>query len=72
MNPLKFKNFKNKNLYKEALEMAAIGNRGVQMALKDSEIRGIPTVFGIMDSIFYRMPDGSITAKSPFVKSKRK
>jgi len=71
MKSLKFKNYKNKNLFREALEYAAIGNRGVQLALQESQRKGIPTVFGIMDKIFYRMPDGTITTKSPFKKRKK-
>ncbi len=72
MNGLKFKKYKNKNLFREALEWAAIGNRGVQLALQESQRKGIPTVFGIMDKVFYRMPDGTITTKSPFKKTKKK
>ena len=71
MKSLKFKNYKNKNLFREALEYAAIGNRGVQLAIQESQRKGIPTVFGIMDKIFYRMPDGTITTKSPFKKKKK-
>jgi hypothetical protein len=63
--------FKNKNLYQETLMYLAIGNKGVQLALKESQRKGIPTVFGIMDKVFYRMPDGTITTKSPFKKRKK-
>ena len=65
---MKFQKFRNKNIYKEALLFAAIGNRGVLMALKESQRKGIPVVYGILDKIFYRMPDGTITTKSPFRK----
>jgi hypothetical protein len=65
---MKFHNFKNKNIYKEAFQYAAIGNRGVQNALKESTRKGIPVVFGILNKILYRMPDGTITTKSPFKK----
>ena len=71
MKSSKFKNYKNSNLFKEALEFAAICNRGVQLAMIDSKKRKIPTVFGIMDMVFYRLPDGSITTKSPFKKRKK-
>ena len=67
---MKFKNYKNKNLFREALEYAAIGNHGVMLAIKKSKRLGIPTVFGIIDKVFYRMPDGRITTKDPF-KGKR-
>jgi hypothetical protein len=65
---VKFQKFRNKDIYKEALLFAAIGNRGVQLALKESKRKGIPVVIGILDKIFYRMPDGTITTKSPFKK----
>lgn len=65
---MKFNQFRNKKIYEEALQFAAIGNRGVQLALKESIRKGIPSVFGIMNKIFYRMPDGTITSKSPFRK----
>lgn len=67
---MKFQKFRNKDIYKEALQFAAIGNRGVQMALNESQRKGIPVVFGILNKIFYRMPDGTITTKSPFKKKK--
>jgi len=69
---MKFQQFRNKKIYEEALQFAAIGNRGVQLALKESIRKGIPSVFGIMNKIFYRMPDGTITSKSPFRKGSGK
>lgn len=72
MKSLKFKSFKNKDFYKESIEIMAISNKGVALAIKESEEMGITTVHAIMDSTFYRMHDGSITAKSQFIKSKRK
>ena len=71
MKSIKFKKYKNNNLFKEALEFAAIGNRGVQLAMIDSQKRNIPTVFGIMDMVYYKLPDGTITTKSPFKKRKK-
>ena len=68
MKSIKFKKYKNTNLFKEALEFAAIGNRGVQLAMIDSQKRNIPTVFGIMDMDSYKLPDGTITPNSPFKK----
>lgn len=64
--------FKNKKLYEETMELIAIGNRGVQTAIKQSFRKGIPVVFGFMDSIIYRFPDGTITTRSPFGKLKPK
>ncbi|HMR47190.1 MAG TPA: hypothetical protein PKC85_10535 [Bacteroidia bacterium] len=71
MKSIKFKKYKNNNLFKEALEFATIGNRGVQLATIDSQKRKIPTVFGIMGKVFYKLSDGTITTKSPFKKRKK-
>jgi len=67
---MKFQSFRNKKIYEEALRFAAIGNRGVQQALKESLRKGIPSVVGIMNNIFYRLPNGKLTSKSPFGKRK--
>ena len=57
--------------YKRALELIAIGNRGVRAAMIENQKKGLPNVFGIDDKIYYRMPDGTITMKSPFRKKKK-
>ena len=69
---MKFKNIKNIGFYQRALELIAIGNKGVQLALAENKKKGLPNVFGIDNKIFYQMPDGTVTTKSPFKKSKRK
>ena len=62
---------KSQSFYKRALELIAIGNRGVQAAMIENRKKGLPNVFGIDDKIYYRMPDGTITMKSPFRKKKK-
>ena len=59
---------KNLKFYQRALELIAIGNRGVNAAIIENEKKGLPNVFGIKNKIYYRMPDGTITTKSPFKK----
>ena len=54
--------------YQRLLELVAIGNRGVNAAILENEKKGLPNVFGIKNRIYYRMPDGTITTKSPFKK----
>ncbi len=49
-------------------ELVAIANRGVHMALEENRKKKIPVVFYMMKKIYYRMPDGKITMKSPFKK----
>jgi hypothetical protein len=65
---MRFHQFKNKKIYEEAIRFAAIGNRGVQLALAESLKKGIPSVFAVMNKVFYRLPSGEITNKSPFKK----
>ena len=57
--------------YKRSMELIAIGNRGVNLAIHENEKKGLPNVFGIEKQIYYRMPDGSITTKSPFRKRRK-
>ena len=49
-------------------ELIAIANRGVQMALEENVRRKIPIVFSMLGKTYYRMPNGTITTKSPFKK----
>ncbi|HNR18791.1 MAG TPA: hypothetical protein PKN75_02770 [Bacteroidia bacterium] len=68
---MKFAKIKNPEFYKRALELIAIGNRGVQLALIENKKMGLPNVLSIGGKIFYQMPDGTITTKSPFKKKKK-
>jgi len=65
---MKISRLKNLEFYKRALELISIANRGVNAAILENEKRGLPNVFGIKNKIYYRMPDGTITSKSPFKK----
>ena len=56
------------NFYHKMAELVAIANRGVQMALEENKRKKVPVVFYMMKKIYYRMPDGTITTKSPFRK----
>ena len=67
---MKFKNIKNIAFYQRALEFIAIGNKGVQLAMAENKKKGLPNVFGIDKTIYYQMPDGTITKKSPFKKKR--
>lgn len=66
-----FRKFSNSDVFKWSLEMMAIANRGVKMAIEENERLGLPNIFSHNHRIYYRMPDGSITEKSPFKKSKQ-
>ncbi len=65
---MKISRLKNLEFYQRAMQLIAIGNRGVNSAILENEKRGLPNVFGIKDKVYYRMPDGTITSKSPFKK----
>lgn len=65
---MKIKKINNLNFYHKMAELVAIANRGVQMALEENKKKKIPVVFSMMKKIYYRMPDGTITTKSPFRK----
>ena len=67
---MKISKLKNLEFYKRALELISIGNRGVNAAILENEKKGLPNVFGIKNRVYYRMPDGTITSKSPFKKHK--
>jgi hypothetical protein len=54
--------------YKRAMELIAIGNKGVSSAIKENKRKGLPNVFGIANKIYYLLPNGKITRKSPFKK----
>jgi hypothetical protein len=65
---MKISRLKNIQFYQRSMELIAIGNRGVNSAILENEKKGLPNVFGIKNKIYYRMPDGTITSKSPFKK----
>ncbi len=59
---------KDKNLFRNAIEFLTIGNIGVNRAIEESISLGLPVVFGYMNTVLFRMPDGTITSKSPYKK----
>ena len=65
---MKISSLRNLEFYKRAMEFIAIGNRGVNSAIRENERKGLPNVIGIQNKIYYRMPDGTMTTKSPFKK----
>jgi hypothetical protein len=59
-------------IYQEAFEIQRIGNEGVRRVIKENKEKGIPIVFSRNGIIYYELPNGEITTKSPFEKSKVK
>ncbi len=58
--------FDDIELYQEAFEIQRIGNEAVARVLKENKEKGIPIVFSRNGIVYYEMPDGEITTKSPF------
>lgn len=68
---MKIKKLNDIKLYQRLVEFTSILNRSIQNAIKENDRKGIPSVLAIKDKIYYKMPDGTITAKSPFKKQKK-
>ncbi len=64
---MKVEKIDNLELYQEAFSIQNIGNKAVKEALKENEAKNIPSVFSKEGKIFYKLPNGEITQKSPFL-----
>ncbi|NQZ66806.1 MAG: hypothetical protein HRT89_01930 [Lentisphaeria bacterium] len=53
-------------LLKEAFFIQQVGNEAVKNALDNNREKNIPSVFSRDGVIYYKMPSGEITRKSPF------
>ncbi len=58
-------------IYQEAFEIQQIGNEAVRRVIKENKEKGIPIVFSRNGIIYYELPNGEITTKSPFEKKKK-
>ena len=63
---MKAKSSNNPEFFHRMAELVAIANAGVRNALEENRRRRIPIVFSLLGKIYYRLPDGTITHKSPF------
>lgn len=50
---------------KEAALIAKIGRKAVAAVKSENRAKGIPIVFSEDGTVFYELPDGTITSKSP-------
>ena len=50
---------------KEAADIAKIGKRAVNVVKNENRKKGIPIVFSEDGTVFYELPDGTVTSKSP-------
>ena len=50
---------------KEAADIAKIGKKAVNEVKSENRKKGIPIVFSEDGTVFYELPDGTVTSKSP-------
>jgi len=53
-------------VYRNAVELQRIGNRAVRAAQEESRRMGVPNVYSLNGKLYYELPNGEITDKSPF------
>ena len=53
-------------IYRQAAEFQRIGNRAVRKAQEESRRLGVPNVYVFNGTIFYELPDGTLTMEDPF------
>ena len=58
--------FDDIGIYQRAFDIQKIGNEAVRLALKENKEKGIPIVFSKDGVIYYELPSGEITTKSPY------
>ena len=60
------KSIDNLKLYQEAFMFQSIGNEAVREAIQNNKEKNIVSVFSKDGVIYYKLPSGEITQKSPF------
>ena len=58
--------FEDNEIYRAGVEIQEIGNKGIEFVRNENKRHGIPIVFSRGGKIYYELPDGKITTKSPF------
>src|SRR5262249_47629148 len=53
-------------IYRNAAELQRIGNRAVHEAQEESRRLGVPNVYSLNGKVYYELPNGEITDKSPW------
>ena len=57
-----------KEAYVELIKLTKIGNRAVKKAQEENRQKGLPSVYSKNKKLYYELPDGTITMKSPLPK----
>ncbi len=52
--------------YRQAAEFQRIGNRAVRRAQEESRLMNVPNVYSHNGTLFYELPDGSLSTEDPF------
>ena len=60
------KQLESSSVYKDAFYIQKIGNKAVNFVLERNKKKNIDSVFSRDGKIFYKLPSGEITEKSPF------
>ena len=63
---MKTKQLESAEIYKDASYIQKIGTRAVKSVLERNQKKNIASVFSKDGKIFYKLPSGEITDKSPF------
>ncbi|MBW3543679.1 MAG: hypothetical protein KY476_25795 [Planctomycetes bacterium] len=57
--------------YRKLVEMMRIGNEAVARAQQENRERGIPNVYQFNGTIYWELPDGTLTTEDPYVEPDR-
>lgn len=55
-----------KETYESLIKVTRIGNRAIKKAQAENSKKGLPNVYSKNKKLYYELPDGTITMKSPF------
>lgn len=66
---MKMNKLNDLEVYQIGFEIAKIGNQAVKSVKNENKRLGVPLVYSRNGEIFYELPDGSITKRSPFQKN---
>jgi hypothetical protein len=72
MKRVGLKSWRNRSMIAEALEFEAIGQKAVTSALSSSFRKNIPLAFEFREMIYYLLPNGEVSLKSPWRKFQKK
>jgi hypothetical protein len=72
MKRVGLKSWKNRSMMTQALEFESIGQKAVTSALSASFRKNIPLAFEFREMIYYLLPNGEVSLKSPWKKFQKK